>query len=436
MLPTPRLMLLVMAAAPFFLAGALYDPFTAIGVLYLLVLILCGLLDLFFLPRRRQFTITRTLPSRVSLNVATKIIYEIHNQTRRNVQIQLAEVLPPELQAQPAHCTAKLDPNRRARLEGRILAKSRGRFELAAVDVRILPRLGLFFRQFRLALPAEIHVFPNLVNIRRYDLLIRRGLAWEQGLMHIRQIGQGSEFESLRHYTPGDDMSRVDWKATAKRSQLIVKNYEPERQQSVLVALDVGRATAGEFEGISRLDYFVNAALMLAFTTLRQGDLFSLVAFSNRIESYLPPVRGLKNIDRVARALYELEPRLVEADYGAACRFLSLKNRKRSLICLMTDVINRQASEVVIAYLARFARYHLPLAVTLYNPEIRALAHQPLAEDPDPYPKAVALDLLAAREEALTAMRRLGIGVLDVHPKNLTPELINRYIAIKSTLRL
>jgi uncharacterized protein (DUF58 family) len=231
-------------------------------------------------------------------------------------------------------------------------------------------------------------------------------------------------------------MSKVDWKATAKRSRLIVKNLEPEREQSVLVAIDVGRATAGEFEGISRLDYFVNAAMMLAYVSLRQGDWFSLLAFSDRIESYLPPVRHLKHIDRVARALYELKPRRAESDYSGACRFMGLKNRKRSLICLMTDVLDRESSAVIIGHMARFARYHLPLAVTLADPPLRAEAWAPLSDRTDPYAKAVALDALAAREEALADMRRRGVSVLDVEPKALTPDLINRYLLIKATARL
>jgi uncharacterized protein (DUF58 family) len=134
--------------------------------------------------------------------------------------------------------------------------------------------------------------------------------------------------------------------------------------------------------------------------------------------------------------LYELQPRLVESDYGAACRFLGLKNRKRSLVCMMTDVVDRDASDVIIAYMARFARYHLPLAVTLSNPEARRVAEEPLARCKDLYSKAVALDVLAARAEALVSMRQKGISVLDVLPDQLTPELISRYTMIKSMHRL
>ena len=427
---------MVLGAAPIFLAGGLYEPLVGVGVLYVAVLLVYAAADALLLPRRKQITIERVVPERLSLGVPTRIACEVRNTTRRAVRVHLAEQLPPTLEAKPATCAGTLAPGVRATFEYRLVGRHRGRYEWPGMDVRVLPRWGLFYRQFRLRRQATVDVFPNLVNLRRYELLLRRGASYEQGVARLRRLGHGGEFESLRHYVHGDDMSRVAWKASAKRSRLVVKNYEPERQQSVLVALDVGRATAGEFDRLSRLDYLVNATLMFAYAALHQGDWFSLVAFSDRIESYLPPVRHLKSIERVARALYELEPRLVESNYGAACRFLSLKNRKRSLICLMTDVIDRDASAVIIAYMARFARYHLPLAVTLANRDVRRLADQPLARGADPYAKAAAIDVLVAREEALTAMRHQGVGVLDVDPRALTPALINRYVMIKATGRL
>lgn len=425
-----------LAAAAMFLAGAVFEPLTIVAALYVLTLLAYMVVDAALLPRRRQISIRRHVPERISLASPTLIRLEVHNGSRRRVLVRLAEDLPEGIEARPAEVSTVLGPGQRTTLEYRLVARRRGRHELVGADVRVLPAMGLFYRQFRLKDSAELHVFPNLVNIRKYELLARRGLAQEQGIGRLRQIGQGSEFESLRMYAPGDDLGRVDWKATAKRARLVVRNYQPERRQSVLVAIDVGRATAGEFKGISRLDYLIDAALMLAYVTLRQGDWFSLLAFSDRIESYLPPVRRLESIDRVARGLYELQPRLVESDYGWACQFLALKNRKRSLICLMTDVIDRQASDAVLAYLARFAQRHLPLAVTLANPEIWAVAQRPLSESADPYPKAVAIDVLTARAEALQAMRSHGVDVLDVYPTALTAELIGRYLLIKSTRRL
>ncbi len=435
-LPTPRLVVLVAAAAPMFLAGGLHDAFSAAGIVYLAIVSVYVLLDALFLPRRSQIILTRAVPNRVSIGVPTRVAFEIKNRTRREVEIRMADDLPARLEAIPSSCVARIRAREDCRLEYRLLATQRGRYLLSRADVRVLPRLGLLYRQFSVQLPATIHVFPNLVNVRRYELLLRRGMMLEQGVGRLRQIGQGTEFESLRQYTIGDDMSRVEWKATAKRSRLIVKNFEPERQQSVLIAIDVGRATAGEFNRMSRLDYLVNAALMLGYVALRQGDWFSLVAFSNRIESYLPPVRRIQGIDRVARALYELEPRLIESDYAVVSRFLTVRHRRRGLICLMTDVLDHEASADVISCLTSLARRQLPLAVTLSNPELRAVADEPLSRCADPYSKAVALDVLDSRRKALAAMRRQGVGVLDVEPPALTVELINRYLMIKSMRRL
>ncbi|UCE47920.1 MAG: DUF58 domain-containing protein, partial [Phycisphaerales bacterium] len=388
MLPSLRLAIMVMAAAPLFLAGTMYDVCTGLGVIYVIILALYTTFDALILPRRNRILLKRITPDRISLGVPTLISFEVQNLCRRQVQIQLAEDVPATMDVAPAICQATFAPGQTKTLEYRLLARQRGRHELSNVYVRALPSMGLLYRQFTEKIDTELCVFPNLVNLSKYELLTRRGIDYEQGLARLKRIGQGSEFESLRQYVTGDEMSRVDWKATAKQARLIVKNYEPERQQSILVAIDVGRATAGEFGGLSRVDYLVNATLMLAYVALRQKDWFSMVAFSDGIESYLPPVNGLKNIDRVARSLFELQPRLVESDYGAACRFLGLKNRKRSLLCMMTDVVDRDASSVIIAYMTRFARYHLPLAVTLSNPEIKQVAEEPLAGCKDPYSKA------------------------------------------------
>jgi len=435
MLPSRRLILLVAAAAPMFLAGAIAEPFLAIGVLYLAALAAYALLDAALLPRRQQIGVEREFPERLSLAAPTEVAWRVTSHLLRPARVELAERLPLHLEADPPACACALGSHGEARLTARLTGSRRGKYVLPGPDVRVLPAGGLWYRQFRLDLPGEVHVFPNLVSLKRYELLVRRGQL-QEGIARLRQVGRGTDFESLRSYTTDDEMGRIDWKATARQGRLIVRNYQPEREQNVLVAIDAGRATAGEFGGLSRLDTFVNAALMLAYVVLRQGDWFSLVTFSDHIHSYLPPLRHVRNIHRVAKALYAVQPHLAESDYGQACRFLSLKSRKRSLVCLMTDVIDRDASDVIIAYMARFARYHLPLAVVLADPDLHRLARQPLAETDDVFAKAVGIDVLNARDEALTAMRHYGVLVLEADPHALTPQLIGRYLTIKRTRRL
>ncbi len=436
MLPSGRLAIAVAAPALLFVLGALFPPLIAVGVLYLLSLAVYATVDLLALPRRRSFDFERRAPERVSLGVGVPVEVEIVNRSRRSQTISVAEDLAEDLETEPAACKVDLDPGERATLQYRLTARRRGPYTLDAMDVRILPARGLFYRQFRLKQASELQVVPNVQNITRYQLLLRRGMEREAGVARLRQAGRGTEFESLRLYVPGDEMARVDWKATARRGQLVIRNRQPERRQSILVLLDVGRATAGEFRGLNRLDYLINATLMLSYVALRQRDRFGLLAFSNRIESYLPVVQDIAGIEKVVQALYKLQPQLVESDYGRACHFLAARHSKRSLVCLMTDVIDRHASNEVLDYLAQMARYHLAMAVTLRNPEVQELADQPLRETEDAYVKAVALDAVTARQEALAAMRRRGVDVLDVGPEMVLPALLNRYALIKSRGRL
>jgi uncharacterized protein (DUF58 family) len=436
MLPAPLLILLVLGGAASFLAGAFIPVFQGLGILYVVALSVWCAVDALALWRSPEPRLQRDVASRLSLAAENRVVYRIENPGTRALEVHWSEDFPERFQPDAREARLQIPGAATASAAIHIRPERRGLDRLESIDVRWrrLPA-GVLFRQRRIRLPADVMVFPNLVDVRKYELLMRRGALVEGGLARQRMLGQGSEFESLRHYQHGDEMSQVAWKQTAKRSRLIVKNHQPERDQQILVALDVGRATAGEFAGISRLDYLVNATLMVGYVALRQGDWFSLVAFSDRIESYLPPVRGLKMIDRVAKALVRLEPRLVEADYGSACRFLDLKNRKRSLICLLTDIIDPRANDDILAYLARFARFHVPLAVTLSDPEIFRVAHTPLSQS-DPYLRAAAIHVLNQRSEALHAMRRRGIGVLDVPPNRLTPELINRYLRIKAAHQL
>jgi len=432
MLPSSRLILLVLGASPVFLAGSLYPPLLPAAFFYLLFAAVYAVCSAVTLPSRKDVRINRVVPERISVGVPTRIFVDIENLSRRTLRISLAENITEEMHISPGTLSATLCARERTTLEYRLTVNRRGKFDLQMFHVRLLPAAGALYRQYSLKQPAELKVYPNLMNLERHKLLTRKGLSHEEGISRVRDLGAGSEFESLRNYVVGDDYGKIEWKASARRNSLIVKKYEPERRQSVVVLLDVGRATSGEFNELSLVDYLVNAALMMAYVTLRQKDWFSLVAFSDRIEAYLPPIQGVANIDKVAQALYDVQPRLVESDYDLVCHFISQRHRKRSLFCMMTDILDSKASSVMISHMSRIRRYHLPLLVTLANSEIDFLYNMPLQDCESPYAKAVAIDVKLSRKEALVMMRHRGISVLDVSPDRLTTELINRYVQIKT----
>ncbi len=400
-----------------------------------MIAVLC-LLDLVTLPKLASLRIRRRLPKKFSLNVPARVDYHIENNSSATRRIQLAENWPEAFVPDSPSRSATVQAGARGDIPFTVTPAVRGDFTLKRLDVRLMSFMGFWWRQTAWGQEDPIRVYPNLRNFQTFEIRIRRNMQFARGLGRMRRMGQGDEFESLRDYEHGDPLSVVDWKATARRAEPIVRNFQPEQRQNVLIAIDTGRATAGRFEKMTRLDCLVDAALMLSYVVLRQGDYLSLLAFNDRIESYVPPMRGLSNIPTAADELYKLHSRKVESDYAMACRFLSLRNRKRSLLCILTDVLDRQASGVLLSYVARFARRHLPLAVTLGDPQLTRLAGARLGQATDPFAKAVAVDMLKSRQEALAAMRRSGVDVLDVPPGQLMTSLVDHYLRIKSNHRL
>jgi uncharacterized protein (DUF58 family) len=184
---------MVIAAAPLFLAGAVYEVFVGIGVIYVIILIFYTAFDALVLPRRGKIEVKRLIPERISLGYPTRIVFEIQNLSRRRVEIRLAEEVPPMIDVVPVQCVATISPQERKTVDYKLTAKQRGRHRLSNVFVRILPVMGLLYRQFKLSIPSELKVFPNLIDMRRYELLTRRGLTYEEGLARLKRIGQGSK---------------------------------------------------------------------------------------------------------------------------------------------------------------------------------------------------------------------------------------------------
>src|SRR5205809_853308 len=321
--------------------------------------------------------------------------------------------------------TVPVNPARRGRQRG-------GGFVLDSVGP-----LGLGLRRERIALPWEVAVYPPLVTVRLQASLARAQRRREQGITPLRRLGEGRLFESLRDWVPGDDLRHIDWKATGRRGKVITRRFEAERRQHVLLVLDLGRLLTAEIAGgISRLEYVVRAALESAYAAVQHDDNVGVMAFADGVQHLVAPQRGRLALKRVLDVLARVEPRLVEPDYPGAFRYLAARNRKRALTVLFTDVIDRFAPDALVANVASLRPRHLPLAVTLQNPELNQVAAMRPAVAPDAFRKAAAEELLRAREEALGHMRRAGVLVLDVPPERAAEAVVAKYLDLKRRGRL
>jgi uncharacterized protein (DUF58 family) len=370
----------------------------------------------------------------LSVGHTGQVSYRWANHTRRRARLRVREIRPDLLGGSqpPRAVTVAVEGETREDLP--VVPERRGRETAGGFVVDSVGPLGLGRRRTRIALPWEVVVYPPLVSMRLRASVAQALRRREAGMRPIRQLGEGRLFESLREWVPGDDLRHIDWKATARRRKVITRQYEAERRQQVLLVLDLGRLmTADIAGGVARLDFAVQAALELAYAAAQHDDNVGIMAFADGVRHFVAPQRGRLGIRRVLDVLAVVESKLVEPDYPGAFRYLAARNRKRALTVLFTDVIDRFASDALVANVASLRPRHLPLAVTLRNPQLDAVAalRPPAGAPRDAFRKAAAEELLHAREEALGHMRRAGVLVIDVAPERAAQAVVTKYLDLK-----
>jgi len=375
-------------------------------------------------------TITRDAAPAWSLGRGGEVAYEWRNGAARAARLRVREIRPAIVGGVQPPRLLRVPPRGTLAERRPLVPARRGRETAGAFVVDSMGPLGLGVRRGTIALPWEVTVYPPLVTPRLHAS-VARALRRALGQRAVRRLGEGRMFESLREWVPGDDVRHVDWKATARRRKVIARQYEAERRQQVMLILDAGRLLTADVGGVARMDYVVRAALELAYAAAQHDDNVGVMVFADGVRHYVAPQRGRAGLRRVMDVLATVEPALVEPDYPGAFRYLAARTRKRALTVLFTDVIDRFASEALVANVVTLRPRHLPLAVTLRNPELDAVAAVRPAAARDAFRRAAAEELLRARDEALGHMRRAGVVVLDVAPDRAAQAVVRQYLELK-----
>jgi uncharacterized protein (DUF58 family) len=383
-----------------------------------------------------EVSVTRDATLALSLGRAGEVNYRWRNGAPRRARLRVREVRPDVLGGTLAPRQVVIAAHGETREALPVVAVRRGHETAGGFAVDSGGPLGLGVRRSQLALPWEVRVYPALTALRRRAAVAQAVRRRELGRQPVRRLGEGRLFESLRDFVPGDDPRLIDWKATARRRKLITRQFEAERRQHVLLVLDAGRLLTADVAGVARMDYVVQAALELAYAAAQHDDNVGVMVFADGVKSFVAPQRGRRGLKQILDVLAEVVPTLVEPDYPGAFRYLAARNRKRALTVVFTDVIDRFASEALVANLATLRPRHLPLAVTLRNPELDGLASLRPETERDAWRKAAAEELLRSREEALSIMRRAGVLVLDVPPIRAAEAVVDKYLELKRRGRL
>lgn len=399
----------------------------------LTLLLLAAAVDLLLLPTRGALAITRDAPPRIGIGDTSAAALLVQSASPRALELVLADELPAALAGGVRPDVLALGAGASRRVEFEITGQARGRVALGRIGARVRTRLGLVGARFGFAPGDEVLVVPSVSGVKRFRLLAMQHRLEIAGVRALRRRGEGQGFERLREYAVGDDPRHLDWKASARRGKLITRQYTIERAQTVLTLIDAGRGMtqlAGQF---SRFELSLSSALVLTDIAASAGDRVGTLVFDDEVRAFVPPLKSQGALQAVRDALIPVVATSREPDYAAAFRFLATHQRKRALIVFYTDVIERRASQALIAHVTRSAARHLAVVVALRNDALMAAAHPAAgASALSLYERASAEELIAARAEALEVMRRAGVVVLDVSPHQMTAAVVNRYLELKA----
>ncbi len=436
MQPTTRGVLVLLLAAPLIALGTWVRGLEWVGWIYALLMLLLFYFDWRLAGPVTRFEVERIHETKLSLGVENPITLRIRNRFRRSAHLHIRDEAPELFKIDVRLLEAGIPPLESWQGVYHLQPLRRGDYRFGDVILRWMGPLRLILRQGVVKAAGPVKVYPNLLDVRMYDLLLRRNRLREIGLRTTRLFGEGTEFERLREYLPDDEYRRINWKATARRHRPVTIQYQIERSQNVMAVLDTGRMMQTPVADIAKLDYAVNAVLFLGYVATGKGDRVGVMSFADEVTHYLAPRQGRGQFYRMLEVLYAVEAQQVEPDYRRALTYLAVKQRRRALVVIFTDLSSGASMDSLVAQVALLARSSLPLVVTISDPDVHWLAGRQPRDSLAVYQRAAASQMLDERLVILDTLRKRGVLTLDVPANQLSLAVINRYLELKARTRL
>src|SRR5438046_5633491 len=412
--PQPGLLWAVGIGAALIALAVVSPLLVFVAVIYHIGLVALVARDLALLPGARGFVVRRVMPEPFSLGEHEEVRIVVTNRAAAGLTARVADHAPTGLLPRPREVRGAFDRNGSLAVAYNTSSPRRGAYPFRQVDLHVWRRDGCLRRQLRLNLPHNVAVFPNVVAIKRVQLSLRRGLRSLVGQRRARPPGASTSFAGLRDYVRGDDVRRISWTATARRDRPVMTEVEAERGQQVMIAIDCGRLMTAPAGDLGKLGHAVNAALMLAWVAQAYGDRVGLMTFDDRVAGFIKPERGPTQLRRITEALYAIKPEYVEPDFGHAMTHLALRVGRRSMVVILTDVQDAEASRELVAHALRLAAKHLVLVVAMSDPAVIGARDDPIESTSRAYEWAAAEEFVASRRESFEMLRRGGVLGLDV----------------------
>ncbi|MEO0789090.1 MAG: DUF58 domain-containing protein [Bacteroidota bacterium] len=380
--------------------------------------------------KRLRIKASRKLPKVLSLGDTSRIELEMANLSEFELHVRLIDELPVQLQVRDFFLDFKLKPKGKKRMSYEIRPRERGAFLFGNIRLFVETSLRLAQRRITVEAEAELPVYPSIVKMKEYELQAFSYVS-TGGVKKMRRLGKSYEFDQIKNYVVGDDYRSINWRATGRRAELMVNQYEDERAQQIYCVIDKSRSMLMPFNGLSLLDHAINASLALSNVVLRKHDRAGLITFSDKIGSVIRADSKTTQLQRILQSLYREKERDTEANYEllyyASRAFVS----GRSLLLLFSNFESEYALDRVLPILRRINRNHVLVVVLFENTEISDALDAKVKTTEDVYFQATARHFLYQKDMLAQKLRQYGIQAMQTRPENLSLETINKYLELK-----
>ena len=379
-----------------------------------------------------ELTARRGFDRRFAIGDPVEVSIVVSNVSNRSLKLQLKDEYPHEMRlGSDRTAVMQLEPDQTASFSYSVTPPSRGRYDFGHVAVRYLSRLGLVWISTAVADAQTVKVYPNMRRAREIELKALGARSFLAIQRRAVRRGEGREFESMRDYVRGDELRHISWATTARRGRLTTRQYQIERDQTVIIAIDGGRLMTGRIGDETKFDTAIHASLALISACARAGDNCGIAVFGRKVKRSLPPKRGAEHLDAVLELLYDLEPELIEPSYPRAFQFLASQTKKRAFVVILTDLIDKNSSRELLNSLKLLRPRHLPLVVTIGDRDLNAAVSTFPRDEKDVFTQSAAEEIIHQRETALRMVESMGGLALDVTTKTLGPKLLETYLRVK-----
>ena len=407
-------------------------PFGAYGMVFLLWnFLLLGLLvlDSILTPGVKFIQTRRETDDTLYFKTENQVTFYVKNKSSQMLNIEGKDDSNRHFQIIEESPPCWVAPQKEQAFTYITIPSKRGSFVFENLHLRYIGVLGLCKKHVVINNPIDYKVYPNIKDLSKYRLMVQKNRLLPQGEKLIRQYGMGADFENLRSYVEGDDYRKINWQATARESKLIVNQYQIERNQPVYILLDTGRPMSYTVKGYKKLDYAINAAIILSDIVNQQGDKAGLVVFDACVKSHITPGQGAGHKNIIMETLYHVNDNRLTANYEAA--FQALSQKRRSLVFIFTDFEVLEEAEDLIAHMAMLKKRHLPIVVFMKNEALNNLAEKPATRKFDKILKETAEEFQQERKNIFRKLNAMGIPNVESTAENFALSAVNRYITIR-----